>query len=133
MKSISIIFSLFLLFSCSQPTDVVEDHSQNTETKVSDSLGLKATSQTVSDNIKNIIFRTDTIDTDSIPGWGYDIYIDNKRMIRQPHIPAVPGKITFPDKISAESVANLVIYKLKNNIMPPSVTIEELDSLGIEY
>ena len=64
-------------------------------------------------------------------GWGYDIYIDGKRTIRQSHIPAVEGLQTFETKNDASKVADLVKYKLDNGIMPPSITTKELDSLEI--
>jgi hypothetical protein len=84
-------------------------------------------------NTETIVFRTDTIADVSLPGWGYDIYIDGKKMIHQPHIPAVPGRQVFSSEAEAEKVASLVSYKILNNIMPPSVTTSELDSLGIDY
>jgi len=66
-------------------------------------------------------------------GWGYEIYIDTAGApyIRQPIIPAVPGNKAFATRDDAAKVGELVRHKIMNNIMPPSVTIEELDSLGI--
>ncbi len=84
-------------------------------------------------SIESIIFRTDTIAELHIQGWGYDVYVDGKKMIHQPHIPAVPGRQVFRSRQEAEKVAALVSYKIKNNIMPPSLTTAELDSLGIAY
>ncbi len=61
--------------------------------------------------------------------YGYDILSNNKVMIHQPNIPAVSGNVGFKDKKDAEKVAKFVIYKLNKNIMPPSVTPQEIDSL----
>ncbi|MCX6146666.1 MAG: DUF4907 domain-containing protein [Candidatus Kapabacteria bacterium] len=61
--------------------------------------------------------------------FGYDILSSGKVMIHQENIPAVPGNQGFKEKKHAEAVAKFVIYKLKNNIMPPSVTPSEIDSL----
>jgi hypothetical protein len=37
----------------------------------------------------------------------------------------------FATREDAEKVANLMLYKVKNGIMPPTVSIEEMDSLKI--
>jgi hypothetical protein len=66
-------------------------------------------------------------------GWGYDIYMNNKRYIHQPNIPGVPGLKVFLTKEEAQKTANLAIQKIEMGIMPPSVTPAELDSLGIRY
>lgn len=64
-------------------------------------------------------------------GWGYDIYMNGKLYIHQPHIPAVSGNKAFNNEADAQKAGELVVYKINNNIMPPSVSIEELDSIGV--
>lgn len=64
-------------------------------------------------------------------GWGYDIYINGARTIVQPNAPALPGNAGFKTEADAKKVGELMAYKIKNNIMPPMVTVEELDSLGV--
>lgn len=72
------------------------------------------------------------IEVDS--GYGYNILLDDgKPMIKQHHIPGIQGLKVFDSKEEAKKVAELVKYKLENNIMPPSVTLNELDSLNISY
>lgn len=66
-------------------------------------------------------------------GWGYDISRNGKPYIHQPNIPAVSGNFAFETEEDAQTIAKLVAYKITNNIIPPSVTVEELDSLGIAY
>lgn len=61
--------------------------------------------------------------------YGYDILSNDKITIHQPSIPAIGGNLGFKEKKHAESVAKFVIYKLQNNVMPPSVTPSEIDSL----
>lgn len=63
--------------------------------------------------------------------WGYDIFIDTHVYIHQPNIPAVGGNEGFKTREDAEKVADLVIEKIKNNILPPTVSPEELRGLGI--
>lgn len=63
--------------------------------------------------------------------FGYVIKMEGRNMIQQPNIPGMPGNQGFKTKEQSEKVAKFVITKIKKNIMPPSVTIEELDSLGV--
>ncbi|MCB9265375.1 MAG: DUF4907 domain-containing protein [Lewinellaceae bacterium] len=62
-------------------------------------------------------------------GWGYNLYLNEKRYIHQPHMPAVGGKKGFETEAQAQKVAELVAEKARKGIMPPSVTAEEVDSL----
>lgn len=61
--------------------------------------------------------------------WGYDIYLNNNKTIHQPTIPGLPGNKGFSTKKQAASVAKLVVHKIKEGQMPPSVTIAELKTL----
>jgi hypothetical protein len=70
-----------------------------------------------------------TIKTDL--GWGYDVYMNGSMYVHQPHMPAVSGNKGFKSEEDAKRTAELVIYKIKNNIIPPSLTVSELDSLGV--
>ena len=73
------------------------------------------------------IFGTDTT------GYGYSIFIQNKEVIRQPHIPAINSLQYFSSKEDAERVAMLVRQKMMNHQFPPAVSVEEIDSLGVIY
>ena len=64
-------------------------------------------------------------------GYGYDVFADGKRMIHQTTIPGRPGNSGFKKKSDAEKVAKLVIRKLKNNEIPPTITEEELRKLKV--
>ncbi len=63
--------------------------------------------------------------------WGYDIFKGGKRIIHQQNIPGVSGNEGFKSASDAEKVARLVITKLKNGEMPPSVSKEELINLKV--
>lgn len=63
--------------------------------------------------------------------WCYDIYKDKKVLIHQTSIPALPGNKGFKTKSDAAKVARLVIRKLKNGEMPPSVSLDEMEKLNI--
>lgn len=63
--------------------------------------------------------------------WGYSIAIDGRTYIVQPNIPPLPGNKGFNTADEAKKTGEFVGYKIRNNIMPPSVTVAELDSLGV--
>lgn len=62
--------------------------------------------------------------------FGYDIYIDGIFTIHQLTRPALESNRGFATKENAEKVAILVIEKIKDNQMPPSVTVEEMQKAG---
>jgi len=63
--------------------------------------------------------------------WGYELLLEGNLYIKQPHIPAINGNRGFKNDADAKKVGDLMAYKVRNNIMPPSVTPQELDSLGV--
>lgn len=63
--------------------------------------------------------------------WGYRIMNGKELFINQPHIPAVQGNSGFSSEENAAAAGNFMIYKLEAGIVPPTVSIEELDSLGV--
>ena len=69
--------------------------------------------------------------TDNLKGWGYDVYKDNALLIHQPHIPVISGEVCFKTEEEAIKVGSLTIHKLEQNIIPPMLTLAELDSLKI--
>ncbi|MDQ3018040.1 MAG: DUF4907 domain-containing protein [Bacteroidota bacterium] len=63
--------------------------------------------------------------------FGYTVFIDGQMYIEQVTIPAVEGIRGFATQEDAEKVAQLVIRKIKEGEMPPSLTPAELTALGI--
>jgi hypothetical protein len=64
-------------------------------------------------------------------GWGYDVFVDGKRLIHQPYIPVLQGNKPFDNVADAKKVAEFVAGKIRMNSIPPTVSYRELDSLGI--
>ena len=64
-------------------------------------------------------------------GFGYNIYRDGKPIIHQASPPNKAGNNGFPTKEAAQKTADLVVYKLANNLAP-AINQQELDSLGIK-
>lgn len=80
----------------------------------------------------NVTFKVFKNETGETYGFGYDIYMNGKRYVHQPNIPAVSGNKGFSTEADAQKTAELVAYKVRHNMMPPSVTAQELDSIGVK-
>jgi Domain of unknown function (DUF4907) len=123
--------SIVFCVSCSSShssettTKLAGDSIQNTEPALTETPPIAANSS----EYATFIFLSDS--TSKTPSYGYDILIDGAKFIHQPYIPSISGNKGFATKEKAEATAQLVIHKLKNNIMPPSLSPKELDSLGI--
>jgi hypothetical protein len=63
--------------------------------------------------------------------FGYDILLNGKPLVHQPHIPGMPGNEGFTTKKRAQTVAEFVVKKIRNNEMPPMVTIDDLNEMGV--
>lgn len=63
--------------------------------------------------------------------WCYDIMKDGKLFIHQTSIPGIAGSQGFKTKEQASQVAVLVIQKLNDGQMPPTVTEKELKQLKV--
>lgn len=73
-------------------------------------------------------FSNRIIFTENI-GWGYQIFENGKLIIDQKNVPAVQGNTGFKTKEDAEKVCQFVTRKLEQKEFPPSVSVDELDSL----
>ncbi|MBP1841190.1 DUF4907 domain-containing protein [Formosa algae] len=51
-------------------------------------------------------------------GFGYEISIHNKVLIKQDNIPAIQNEIPFCNEDNANTIASLVVSKLENKIAP---------------
>ena len=63
--------------------------------------------------------------------FGYDILAYGKPLVHQPHIPGLPGNEGFTTRERARKVAEFVLLKIRNNEMPPTVTMADLNSMGV--
>lgn len=80
-----------------------------------------------SNKIETRIFRNNESNS-----FGYDIIVEGRVYVHQPNIPARAGNNGFVSEVQAEKVAQLVLNKIKMNILPPTVSVDELDSLDIK-
>ena len=63
--------------------------------------------------------------------FGYDIFINGQPALHQPHIPALPGNKGFTTKERAQKVAEFVVKKIRKNNMPPTVSVDDLNKMGV--
>jgi len=63
--------------------------------------------------------------------FGYDIFFQGKTLVHQPNIPGMPGNDGFTTKERTQKVADFVVKKIRNNEMPPTVTIEDLNKMAV--
>lgn len=78
-------------------------------------------------------YHVDLLRTPGVDGFGYRIRTGNRVMIRQPHVPGLSGRYVFATEADARSVAGLVVDRIRSGHMPPSVSREDLDSLGVSW
>jgi len=104
--------------------------SANASASVNDSANHPA--EQIKNPYEGAVIEVRTFKNDSIlKGYGYDIYVDNALKVHQPHIPAVSGNKGFSTEEKAKRAGEFVGNKFRNNVMPPSVSPKELDSLGV--
>jgi hypothetical protein len=63
--------------------------------------------------------------------FGFDVLVNGKTLVHQPSIPAMPGNNGFATKEKARKVADFVVKKIRKNETPPTVTIEDLNKMGV--
>jgi hypothetical protein len=57
-------------------------------------------------------------------GWGYDILVDDRRIIHQEEIPVIPEARGFESREQAEKTASIIINKLEQNKLPTLTKFE---------
>lgn len=63
--------------------------------------------------------------------FGYDILSNGKLFIHQTNLPGQPGNEGCKTKADAEKIAEFVMKKVQGGEMPPSITSDDLRTLGI--
>lgn len=117
MKKTCLILSILVLFSC-----------DNSESKRS--LNTSNDRDVYSGKVQDPAYTMEVIENAEF-GWGYQLFKDGKLMIDQKHIPAIQGEKGFSSKEKAEITGNYILRKIKNGDFPPTVSVQELDSLGV--
>lgn len=131
MKQLLIVLSVILI-SCQDQSNqsISEESVEQRETAIdkpveNTSVNTDKSVKTTPSNYSYVTIYSDSI------GWGYDIMEGSVRRIHQPHIPAVQGNQGFKSGADAAKVAEKIIEKLDNGIMPPTISVDEMRDLGV--
>jgi hypothetical protein len=76
------------------------------------------------------VYEVRTVENAS--GWGYEVWKDGAMVIKQEHIPAVQGIRSFSSQEQAQKAADIIKTKLEQGIFPPTMSMAELQSIGID-
>ena len=121
------ILPLIFLISCSGQSDKVPEVSRSVgdDQKIEINNSDQKMQVGSSDSLTVEIFSSDSL------GYGFKIIQGGELLINQPHIPAIQGLKGFENEHEARRTADFMIQKIEKGILPPSISITELDSLGI--
>jgi|GEM_PF-1187468 len=126
-----LFFALLLISSCAQSTD---------KSGLSSSEAASSQTNTDTPSVRIPDFSPSSMEvktyevkdsTGKSHGWGYDIYVRNKKIIHQPIIPAIPGNTSFKTETDARKTGLFAMDKMIKGGTLPTLLIKELDSLGI--
>lgn len=129
-----------VLFSCSNAKNEAENEKSETpmsyEEREMKEMSEKAKQPQANPykdaKIEVIVYNNDTVKQDAkYTGYGYAISVFGAKQVNQPHKPGMPGLSGFKTAADAKKTGDFVAYKIRNNIMPPTVSMQELDSLGV--
>ena len=135
-----ILFFLLFIYSCTGDSKPLQEEKQNVNVINKEENSLKNETpvdvkKSKEELIENDLSKNDGIELKTFQNdnkqWGYDVYLKGKMYLHQTNIPAVQGNNGFQTSRDAEKVANFVIGKIRKGLMPPTITTQELDSLGI--
>jgi hypothetical protein len=115
MKLLAVILATSFLFSCHDSTN--PERKKNPD--------FKHVNQA-----KEPFFEV-IVSENSPTEFGYQILKDGVLLIDQKTIPAVQGNRSFFCREDAQRVADYILLKIMNGIFPPTISVVELDSLGV--
>lgn len=132
IRIISLAVLVFVVNSCSSEMTIEDIHvSEKPLTEKQESISSPKQNETTMSTTKIPSKYRNVLLFEPETGWGYDIFEGDKLLIHQPHIPVVQGLRGFKTEDDAQKVADAVVEKLSQGIMPPSLTEEEMIKLGV--
>jgi hypothetical protein len=121
----------FVVFSCGNEKNRENDYSDSVKTVSNNPAEDQAQTPAFTGNMEVKTFEVKDSASQRSIGWGYDIYIDGKRGIHQPIIPAIPGNNPFKTEEKAMITGTFAMNKMKKTGSLPTLSVAELDSLGV--
>jgi hypothetical protein len=118
LKSIMVVLLMLFIVACQTGTTLSKDIPATLEEKQ-----------------KENPYTNAEITTKIIPSanntFGYDILLYGRPLVHQPNIPGLPGNEGFTTQERAQTVADFVVKKIRNNEMPPTVNMEDLTTMNV--
>ncbi len=138
MRMLTFLFTAScLLFSCGWKKeknesavvegDIISVDTVNGKSKISDTASVSI-SMVETQNFEVFTYENDS----SLGGWGFDIYVDGRRYIHQPTVPVIAGTHGFETEEQSERAGSMMVMKLKEGRMPPSLDERDLELLGVK-
>lgn len=119
-----------LFFSCNN-SKVEDNPNQQQLSSVSESTTVPQNPTFNSDNLEVKTYEVKDTTSGKSLGWGYDLYVDGHLTIHQPILPGIRGNISFSSEEEAKRTGTFALDKMKKSGGLPTITVKELDSLGI--
>lgn len=112
------------------PSDISMDDAAATQAAPSDTSANAAASFPAADQYAGSALSYTIIDAPN-GTFGYDILSNGKLFIHQTNLPGQPGNEGCKTKADAVKLAEFVMKKVQGGEMPPSITGDDLKTLGI--
>ena len=125
---VGLIASL-LFFSCNSHKEEVVQNQEMASVQESPAVPQAPTFS--SDNLEVKTYEVKDTTSGKSLGWGYDLYVDGHLTIHQPILPGVAGNISFDSEQAAKITGTFALDKMKKSGGLPTITVQELDSLGV--
>jgi hypothetical protein len=123
---LTFLISITLFYSCAEQQ---KSNNEPETTKMND----QALNESNAQNPQLFEIKTFEVKDSSgkSQGWGYDIYVNGSKSIHQPTIPAISGIYSFKTEEDALKTGKFASDKMKSGGFLPTLSIAELDSLGV--
>jgi len=118
VRAICIVLLTLLAFGCGKPKETTAELPPQ-DTPATDSAAVVNEGSS---------YRFEIIEAPE-KTFGYDVYKNDAMFIHQPHIPGMPGVRGFDREDQAKKAAELMIDKMKNGVVPPTLSEEEIAAI----
>jgi hypothetical protein len=131
MKFIVLIILGLIFVSCGDAANKKNPENSPKNSTKNEALSVK--DKPVEDEIREkntSVYDVRTVENAS--GWGYEVWQHGAMVIKQEHIPAVQGIRAFSSQEQAQKAAEIIKAKLDQGIFPPTMSMAELQSIGVD-
>jgi len=129
MYRLIVFLTIFnLTFSCAQPKGKIQSSTESKLSNPDSAINEQKLQLAKEFSQKKIEYFIIHVPEDQ---YGYYIMIDGQMYIEQKTIPAIEGNKGFKTKEDAKKIADLVIQKIREGEIPPTITVEDLKAHNV--